>query len=141
MANGPVEAGLALLMATFRAELDTYQVRAYQRALQDVPADVVLLACDHLIDQAAAGRKFYPTPTAPEWKQACAVVIETKRRKAFRLGTSGCEHPSFMESYKDDAGVQWTRRCECYKLGKQLMEAAGVTLALPAWNEPGGGEP
>jgi len=132
MANGPIEAGLALLMATFRAELDTYQVRAYQRALQDLPADVVLPACDHLIDQAAAGRKFYPLPTAPEWKQACAVIIDGKRQAAFRLGLGGCDHPSFMESYQDENGVEWTRRCQCYLRGKQLMAAAGKPLALPA---------
>ena len=136
MANGPIEAGLALLMATFRSELDSYQVRAYQRALKDLPADVVLPACDRLIDEAAAGRKFFPMPTAPEWKQACAVVIEFKRREAFKLGTAGCDHPSFMESYKDEHGVEWTRRCQCYQRGKQLMAAAGQSLALPAWNEP-----
>lgn len=135
MANGPVEAGLALLMATFRAELDTYQVRAYKRALQDLPADVVLPACDHLIDQAASGRKFYPMPSAPEWKQACAVVVQAKRRQAFKIGTAGCEHPSFMESYRDDQGVEWTRRCECYKRGKALAAAAGEPLALPAWTD------
>ena len=37
-----------------------------------------------------------------------------------------------MESYKDDAGVEWTRRCACYERGKQLQAAAGKPLALPA---------
>jgi hypothetical protein len=89
-------------------------------------------AAEHLIDQAAAGRKFYPLPQAPEWKEACAKVIQTRRQDAFKLGTSGCDHPSFMESYKDDAGVEWTRRCACYLRGKQLQAAAGKPLALPA---------
>ncbi|MFN0314759.1 MAG: hypothetical protein ACKVQA_06965 [Burkholderiales bacterium] len=136
MASGPIEAGLALLMSTFRAELDSYQVRAYQRALKGLSADVVLPACDRLIDEAAAGRKFFPMPTAPQWKEACSKVIEAQRKEAFRLGTVGCEHPSFLEEYQDDKGVWWTRRCACYQRGKQLMEAAGQPLALPSWTEP-----
>lgn len=124
--------GLAYLCATFRSEVDSWQVRAYRRALAAIPADIIMDAAEHLIDQAAAGRKFYPLPQAPEWKEACAVVIKTRRQDAFKLGTSGCDHPSFMESYKDDAGVEWTRRCQCYQRGKQLQAAAGKPLALPA---------
>jgi len=37
-----------------------------------------------------------------------------------------------MESYQDAQGVEWTRRCQCYLRGKQLMAAAGEPLALPA---------
>lgn len=136
MASGPVEAGLALLTSTFRAELDSYQVRAYQRALKGLPADVVLPACDRLIDEAAAGRQFFPMPTAPQWKEACAKIIEAKRKEAFRLGTAGCEHPSFMEEYQDERGVSWTRRCACYQRGKLAMAAVGEPLALPSWTEP-----
>jgi hypothetical protein len=134
--NGPVEAGLALLVSTFRAEIDSYQVRAYKRALVGLDAETVLAAADRLIDQAANGRKFYPLPTAPEWKQACAVVIEGKRQAAFRLGIGGCDHPAFMEEYQDERGITWTRRCACYQRGKQLMEAAGQPLALPSYTEP-----
>ena len=128
----PVQAGLAYLVSTFRAEVDSWQVRAYTKALAGIDAETVMAAAEHLIDQAAAGRKFYPLPTAPEWKAACATVIKTKRENAFRLGTAGCDHPSFMESYRDDAGVEWTRRCACYERGKQLQAAAGKPLALPA---------
>ena len=128
----PVQAGLAYLVSTFRAEVDSWQVRAYTKALAGIDAETVMAAAEHLIDQAAAGRKFYPLPTAPEWKEACASVIKTRRQDAFKLGTSGCDHPSFMESYKDDAGVEWTRRCQCYQRGKQLQAAAGKPLALPA---------
>lgn len=136
MASGPIEAGLALFVATWRAELDSYQVRAYKRALEGITADVLLAAADSLIDQAAAGRQFYPLPSAPQWKQACAVVVQAKRRQAFKIGTAGCEHPSFMESYRDDQGVEWTRRCQCYKRGKALAAAAGEPLALPPWHDP-----
>ena len=128
----PVQAGLAYLVSTFRAEVDSWQVRAYTKALAGIDAETVMAAAEHLIDQAAAGRKFYPLPTAPEWKAACVAVINTKRQDAFRLGTQGCDHPSFMESYQDAQGVQWTRRCGCYQRGQQLMAAAGQPLALPA---------
>ena len=128
----PVQAGLAYLVSTFRAEVDSWQVRAYTKALAGIDAETVMAAAEHLIDQAAAGRKFYPLPTAPEWKAACATVIKTRRQDAFKLGTSGCDHPSFMESYQDAQGVQWTRRCGCYQRGQQLMAAAGQPLALPA---------
>ena len=128
----PVQAGLAYLVSTFRAEVDSWQVRAYTKALAGIDAETVMAAAEHLIDQAAAGRKFYPLPTAPEWKAAGATVIKTRRQDAFKLGTSGCDHPSFMESYQDAQGVQWTRRCGCYQRGQQLMAAAGQPLALPA---------
>ena len=131
MSTSPVQAGLAYLVSTFRAEVDSWQVRAYTKALAGIDAETVMAAAESLIDQAAAGRKFFPLPTAPEWKAACAAVIKTKRQDAFKLGTTGCDHPSFMESYKDDAGVEWTRRCACYQRGKQLMAAAGQPLALP----------
>ena len=124
--------GLAYLCATFRAEVDSWQVRAYRRALAEIPADIIMDAAEHLIDQAANGRKFFPLPQAPQWKEACATVIKTRRQDAFKLGTSGCDHPSFMESYQDAQGVQWTRRCDCYQRGQQLMAAAGQPLALPA---------
>ncbi len=124
--------GLAYLCATFRAEVDSWQVRAYRRALATIPADIIMDAAEHLIDQAANGRKFFPLPQAPQWKEACATVIKARRQDAFKLGTSGCDHPSFMESYQDENGVEWTRRCQCYLRGKQLMAAAGEPLALPA---------
>lgn len=136
MTPTPIKNALAYLVATFRSEVDTYQARAYERALAGIPGEVVMAAAEHLIDQAAAGRKFYPMPTAPEWKEACSKVIETKRREAFQIGVSGCEHPRFLDEYQDDKGVWWTRRCACYERGKQLMAAAGEPLALPSYTEP-----
>ena len=69
----PVQAGLAYLVSTFRAEVDSWQVRAYTKALAGIDAETVMAAAEHLIDQAAAGRKFYPLPNAPAWKEACGV--------------------------------------------------------------------
>lgn len=136
MTSSPIKNALAYLVATFRSEVDSYQARAYERALKDVAGEVVMAAAEQLINQAAAGRKFYPMPTAPEWKEAAAQVIATKRREAFQIGVAGCEHPQFMESYRDEQGVEWTRRCACYQRGKQLMAAAGEPLALPNYTEP-----
>ena len=132
----PIESGLAYLCATFRAELDSFQVRAYKRALAGIAGDVVMTACERLIDEAAAGRKFYPLPTAPQWKEACAKVLDQKRRDAFRLSTASCEHSRFMEEYQKDDGTWWTRRCACYQQGMKAMEAAGQPLALPSYQEP-----
>lgn len=130
-----VKAGLALLSATFRAELDAWQVRAYQRALKGVPADVLLVAADRLIDQAASGRKFFPLPTAPDWKGACAVILEERRRAAFLMGLEGCDHSSQFEEFTDKYGVIRMRRCACYQRGQALMAAVGA-LALPSYTEP-----
>lgn len=131
----PIKGALAYLVATFRAEVDTYQARAYERALAEIPGDVIMEAAEDLINQAAGGRKFYPMPTAPEWKEACSKIIEKKRRAAFLIGINGCEHPSFLEEYQDERGVWWTRRCQCYERGKKLMAAAGESLALPSYTE------
>ncbi len=132
----PVQAGLAYLVATFRADVDSWQVRAYTKALAGIDAETVMAAAEHLVNQAAAGRKFFPLPTAPDWKAACAAVIETQRRAAFQQGVANCTHPSFMESYQDAEGVEWTRRCDCYRRGKQLMAAVHAPLALPMWTDP-----
>ena len=56
----PVQSALAYLVSTFRAEVDSWQVRAYTKALAGIDAETVMAAAEHLIDQAAAGRKFYP---------------------------------------------------------------------------------
>lgn len=140
MTASGIESGLALLVSTFRADLDSYQVRAYKRALAGIDAEIVLSAADHLIDQAANGRKFYPLPSAPEWKAACQVIIARKRKAAFEIGVGGCDHPSYLEEYQDERGVWWTRRCRCYQRGKQLMDAAGQPLALPDVPDRVGGE-
>lgn len=131
--TNPISNALAYLVATFRAEVDSYQVRAYQRALADIDGETVMAAAERLINQAANGRKFYPLPTAPEWKQACRDIIAQKRKAAFAVMTEACEHAAFMEEYQDERGVWWTRRCACYRQGIKAMAAAGRPLALPSY--------
>lgn len=127
----PVKDMLALFVATFGGEVDTWQVRAYERALKDQPRDVLLAAADLLIDEAAGGRKFYPMPTAPDVKGACAKVIEVWRLRAFLQAASVCDHaPKYWEEI--DGKFQ---RCSHWKLGRMAMEQVGQPLALPAAEE------
>lgn len=133
--TNPVRDMLALLSSTFGGELDSYQVRAYDRALVGLPADVLLEAADSLIDAAAGGRKFYPMPTAPDVKGAAAEVIGRRRRAAFARAVSGCDHPRQFEPVIDREGVTRYQRCGCWKRGQLAMEAAGQPLALPAHEE------
>jgi len=131
----PIKNALAYLVATFRAEVDSYQVRAYERVLREIPGDVVMDAAEDLINQAAGGRKYYPMPTATEWKEACSKIIQKRRKAAFEIGASGCTHPSYLEEYQDERGVWWSRRCACYERGKKLMLAAGTPIAIESYYE------
>lgn len=124
--TSPVASILALFMATFRAKLDDYQVRAYSRSLDGIPADVLFEAADGLINAAAGGRKFYPLPTAPDVKGACAEVMSKRRNAAARLHLDGCEH----SGHWIDEGRGMTR-CPCWTQAMRAMETVGERIALP----------
>lgn len=126
MTTNPVRDMLALFVATFGGDVDTWQRRAYERALRDVPRDVLLEAADRLINEAAAGRKFYPMPSSPEVKGACAAVVAAKRARAWQIAMAHCTHDSH---YIHENGVD--RRCPCWDVGMKAMAAAGHPLALP----------
>lgn len=132
MASSPVQSLLMLFVSTFGGEVDSYVRRAYERALDGIPADVILEAADKLIDEAAGGRKFYPMPTAPDVKGACAAVMTRKRQQAFAEAVKHCDHPRQFEAIVDGEGVTRYTRCSCWKRGQLAMEAAGQALALPA---------
>lgn len=117
---------LALFVSTFNGEIDTWQKRAYVRAIGDVPREVVLEAADLLINEAAGGRKFYPMPTAPDVKGACAKVIEVKRTAAWVAAIKHCEHSGHWEEIDGKL-----RRCSCWKRGQLAMDAASKPLTLP----------
>lgn len=122
----PVNDMLALLCSTFRCEMDSYQKRAYVRTLGDVPGDVLLSAADLLINESAAGRKFYPMPTAPDVKGACAKVMASKRKAAAALHLEGCDHSShFIEIDGKN------KRCPCWERAQLAMESIGQAIALP----------
>lgn len=132
MKSEPVKDMLALLCSTFRCQIDSYQKRAYVRALSDVPGDVLLAAADALINESAAGRKFYPMPTAPDVKGACAKEIR-KRRAAIVAQMPSCEqcHGSRWKNITVD-GVDYVTRCDCFLALQKAIDAVGKPLALPA---------
>lgn len=130
MASSPVQSLLMLFVSTFGGEVDSYIRRAYERALDGVPADVILAAADRLINEAAAGRKFYPMPTAPDVKGACAAVVAQKRQRAFLDAVKHCDHPQHFEEITE-GGVTRYARCSCWRRGQLAMDAAGQALALP----------
>lgn len=128
MSAKPVNDMLALLCSTFRCEIDSYQKRAYVRTLGDVPGDVLLAAADLLINESAAGRKFYPMPTAPDVKGACAKVLKQRQQAARDLHLSDCPHSS---QWVEDEKTGRLKRCPCYERMQAAIASIG-TLALPA---------
>jgi hypothetical protein len=132
-----LKAGLALLATTFRAELDSPQVRTYQRALKGYDGDVVLAAADALIQQAAQGRTFYPLPTPPDWVGACEAVVADRRRRVVRAHLEHCDHAGH---WLDEGGR--VRRCPCWETAMQAGKALGAAreavqpVALPSWHHP-----
>lgn len=131
MSTEAVKAGLMLLCATFRAEVDQWQARAYHRALKDVPESFILAGADRLVAEAAAGRQFYPMPTAPQWKQACAAEIAQARQKASAVLLGQCSHAGHWESVRLADGTEAVRRCGCYRRALSAMDAIAAPLALP----------
>lgn len=129
MSTEAVKAGLMLLCATFRAEVDQWQARAYHRALKDVPEAFILAGADRLVNEAAGGRKFYPLPTAPDWKAACAKEITLARQKAAQLLLSTCSHSGHWETVTDH-GVDAVRRCACYRQAMTAMNTVAAPLTL-----------
>mgnify|MGYP003349199269 CR=1 FL=1 len=45
----PIKNALAYLVATFRADVDSYQVRAYERVVREIPGDVGMDAAEDLV--------------------------------------------------------------------------------------------
>lgn len=131
MSSEATKTGLMLLCATFRAEVDKWQVRAYERALSDVPAPFIMAGADRLVAEATAGRKFYPLPTAPEWKAACAREIQEARKKVASLLLSSCSHAGHWESVTLANGAEAVRRCPCYRQAMTAMNEVAAPLALP----------
>lgn len=130
MDRNPVNNMLALLCSNFRAELDSYQKRAYVRALDGIAGDVLLAAADLLIDEGAGGRKFYPLPNASDVKGACAKVMSDRRKQAAALHLSSCDHNSHWVEV--DGKLQ---RCPCWQMAQHAMASVGQAIALPASRE------
>lgn len=124
--NTPLLQGLEFLCQNFGYEMDAWERRAYERTLKDIDGGVLGEAAQMLVDEAAAGRKFYPMPKAPDWKAACAKVI-TKRQAAARLfHLADCPHSS---QWID--GPNGVERCPCWKRLQDALKTIG-TIDLPA---------
>lgn len=126
----PVKDALAYLCATFRAEVDSWQVRAYEKALQGIPAPVVMAAAEALVEEAAQGRKFFPLPTAPDWKRAAQARLQRLRADVAKAALSACEHDGWEQVEED--GVWKARRCACHQQAMQAMLAVAPDVPVVA---------
>lgn len=125
--NTPIRQGLEFLCQTFGYEMDSWERRAYERSLDGIAPDVLVEAAKMLVDDAAAGRKFYPMPKAPDWKAACAKVIMKRQLAARQLHLANCDHPS---QWIYNPETRTDERCPCWKRLQQALSAIGQ-LALP----------
>lgn len=134
----PVRDCLALLASTFGGEVDSWQRRGYERTLAGLSREVLLEAADLLINEAAAGRKFYPMPTAPDVKGAYDKVIKEKRTAARLEQLKNCPHGSGHWRSVIVNGIERMERCECWEAGKAAADRIGAPLQLPtlAGDEP-----
>lgn len=130
--NTPIRQGLEFLCQTFGAEIDAWERKAYERTLKGIDGGVLAEAAQLLVDESAAGRKFYPLPKAPDWKAACVKVIQ-KRRKAIADSEKPCEvcHGSRWQDTPNGL-----TRCECHTRLMAAMDAAGQLLPATA-EQPG----
>lgn len=127
--NTPILKGLEFLCQTFGCEIDAWERRAYERTLKGIDGGVIADAAQLLVDEAAAGRPFYPLPKAPDWKAACVKVIQ-KRRAAIAASEQPCEdcHGTRWKSLDGNA----VTRCDCHTKLMSAMDAVGKLLELPA---------
>lgn len=125
--NTPILQGLEFLCQTFGYEMDPWERKAYERTLKDIDGGVIGEAAQLLVDQAAAGKKFYPMPKAPDWKAACVTVIAKRLKAAKEFHLADCTHSSQWiynpETHADE-------RCPCYVRMMAAADAIG-RLSLP----------
>lgn len=133
----PIRDALAFLAVGFRTEIDAPQRRAFERTLDELKDQPVILlkAAQILVDEAANGRQFYPIPMAHDLKGACAKVIDVLRAEAFVKGTTGCTHHRYLEEFTRPDGTTYFDRCSCYRRGKLAMDAVAKPLGLPERSE------
>lgn len=125
--NTPILRGLEFLCQNFGAEIDAWERRAYERTLAGIDPGVVAEAAQLLVDEAAAGRKFFPIPKAPDWKGACVKVIQKRRVAAAELhkDCDVCHGSRWIDT------PQGMARCGCHVRMMAAMDAVGKLLELP----------
>lgn len=141
--NTPILQGLEFLCQTFGYEMDAWERAAYERTLKDINGGVIAEAAQVLVDQAAAGRKFFPVPKAPDWKAECAKVIERRRNEAYRdslpalCSTCGHEKSHTGARWKTVTvnGVERLTTCDCRTVALEAADRVGQPIALPPSRE------
>lgn len=123
MNNQHIRQLVVVLAASFRAEIDALQLRAYERALQGMTEDVLVQATDRLVMAAARGEKYYPVPTPPQCLEMCHRVISERRIEAVKLHLEHCDHDSHFEEI--DGKLQ---RCSCFRRAMIAMKEADPRL-------------
>lgn len=132
IAASPILKGLEFLCQTFGGEMDAWERKAYERTLAGIDGGVIAEAAQLLVDEASAGRQFYPIPKAPDWKAACVKVIQ-RRRCAIAANETKCEECHGTRwIHKTVNGRSFDVRCECHMRLMAAMDAVGKLLELPA---------
>ncbi len=136
--NTPLLQALEFLCQTFGYEMDSWERKAYERTLAGLSAEVLTQGAQRLVDQAAAGRKFYPVPKAP-----CVKVQTQLRLAAYRdslpILCPICEHEKSYEGARFktviENGVERLTQCDCRTAALDAADRVGQPLALPASRE------
>lgn len=123
MDHDAVKLALAYLCATFRAEVDRWQARAYSRLLQGYADDLIWAGAERLLALASQGVKYYPIPTAPQWKEQIERELRQRRAHAAALHA---DCPTCLGSRWVDT-PQGVVRCACH----QRMMAAMTQIGVP----------
>lgn len=123
---------LARLAVTLRAELDEPDFRAYHRALDDVPVELLAAACQ-LAAQAPRG-KFEPRfPTAPKLREFAERARQQASGSKKWEPCDECQHGWVLSPHADGR----VTRCACWRAHQARITAGGLStpLALPAPEE------
>lgn len=122
---------LSAFADAYRHELSDDAIRVYWQALRHIPVEIRgegMARCVQTI-------KFFPTVT--EVLTACADVVDERRAKAKRLAEAfqdDCPHCVNSRGWREVLidGVSRAVRCDCWKRGQELIQAAGQALKRPA---------
>jgi len=128
MENDAVKMALAYLCASFRAEVDAWQARAYSRILKGYADELVWAGAERLLSAAAQGQQFYPLPTAPQWKEQIERELRARRKQAAAIHATcaTCHGTRWVDT---PVGVV---RCQCHVRMMAAMTAVGIPAQLEA---------
>lgn len=118
------------LKTSAKLEFTASETSTYMLTLDDVPHQILIDAISKLLRD---GITWMPRPG--DIKAACADVVDAARRlaqeraKEFQQNCTVCAKDGWERlSVKG----QWTvRRCECWRRGIALLDAAGTPIARP----------